>query len=118
MNALCQMTGLSRAGFYRWLQLQEPVEEDMEVRSAIQTIFAEHKRRYGYRRVSKELRRRGMLVNHKRVLRLMRRDNLLCLRKRPFVPVTTDSRHEWRVVPNLARGLVPTGLDQLAAKSP
>jgi len=43
----------------------------------------------------------------------MRRDNLLCLRKRPFVPVTTDSRHAWRVVPNLARGLVPTGLDQL-----
>lgn len=52
-------------------------------------------------------------MNHKRVLRLMRRDNLLCLRKRPFVPVTTDSRHEWRIVPNLARGLVPTGLDQL-----
>src|ERR1700692_1497929 len=43
----------------------------------------------------------------------MRRDNLLCLRKRPFVPVTTDSRHARRVVPNLARGLVPTGLDQL-----
>ena len=55
----------------------------------------------------------GLVVNHKRVLRLMRRDNLLCLRKRPFVPMTTDSRHEWRVVPNLARGLVPTGLDQL-----
>jgi putative transposase len=55
----------------------------------------------------------GGLQHHKRVLRLMRRDNLLCLRKRSFVPVTTDSRHEWRVVPNLARGLVPTGLDQL-----
>ena len=53
------------------------------------------------------------MANHKRVLRLMRRDNLLCLRERPFVPVTTDSRHQWHVVPNLARGLVPTGLDQL-----
>jgi transposase InsO family protein len=52
-------------------------------------------------------------VNHKRVLRLMREDNLLCLRKRAFVPATTDSRHGWRVVPNLARGLVTTGLDQL-----
>jgi putative transposase len=59
------------------------------------------------------LRRDGFVVNHKRVLRLMRQDNLLCLRKRPFVPVTTDSRHAWRVVPNLARGLVPTDLDQL-----
>jgi putative transposase len=70
-------------------------------------------RPYGSRRIAAPRRRDGFVVNHKRVLRLMRRDNLLCLRKRPFVPVTTDSRHEWRVVPNLARGLVPTGLDQL-----
>src|SRR6202795_4618247 len=70
-------------------------------------------RRYGYRRIAAQLRRDGFVVNHKRVLRLMRHDNLLCLRKRPFVPVTTDSTHAWRVVPNLARGLVPTGLDQL-----
>jgi putative transposase len=54
-----------------------------------------------------------LAVNHKRVLRLMREDNLLCLRKRAFVPVTTHSRHGWRVVPNLARGMVATGLDQL-----
>jgi putative transposase len=53
------------------------------------------------------------VVNHKRVLRLMRQDNLLCLRRRPFVPMTTNSRHDWRIVPNLARGLVPSGLDQL-----
>jgi len=54
-----------------------------------------------------------MPVNHKRVLRLTREDNRLCLRKRAFVPATTDSRHHWRVVPNLARGMQPTGLDQL-----
>src|SRR6202035_1583501 len=58
-------------------------------------------------------RREGFAVNHKRVLRLMREDNLLCLRKRAFVRVTTDSRHGWRVVANLARGMVPSGLDQL-----
>jgi transposase InsO family protein len=52
-------------------------------------------------------------VNHKRVLRLMRQDNLLCLRKRPFVPQTTESRHGWPVVPNLARGMQPNDLDQL-----
>jgi putative transposase len=63
VERMCQQAGVSRAGFYRSLQQREPVEEDMEVRSAIQLIFAEHKRRYGYRRVSKELRRRGMLVN-------------------------------------------------------
>jgi len=70
-------------------------------------------RRYGYRRIAAQLRRQGFVVNHKRVLRLMRQDNLLVLRRRPFVPVTTDSRHHWSVVPNLARGLVPTALDQL-----
>ena len=68
---------------------------------------------YGYRRVLVELRREGYDVNHKRVLRLMRQDNLLCLRKRPFVPVTTNSQHGWPVVPNLARSMVPTGPNQL-----
>jgi transposase InsO family protein len=53
------------------------VEEDMEVRSAIQQIAVEHRRRYGYRRIAAELRRCGMLVNHKRVARIMREDNLL-----------------------------------------
>ena len=52
IERMCQLARVSRAGFYRSLQEQQPVEEDMEVRSAIQKIFAEHKRRYGYRRVS------------------------------------------------------------------
>jgi hypothetical protein len=55
---MCQLAGVSRASFYRSLQRQAPVEEDMEVRSEIQQVFAEHKRRYGYRRVNAELRRR------------------------------------------------------------
>jgi putative transposase len=63
--------------------------------------------------VAAQLRREGWVVNAKRVLRLMRADNLLCLRRRPFVPATTDSRHGWHVVPNLARDMTPTGLDQL-----
>ena len=106
------LAGVSRAGYYRRWQASAPRQEETAVRDAIQRIALAN-RRYGYRRIAAQLRRDGFLVNHKRVLRLMRRDNLLCLRKRPFVPVTTDSRHEWRVVPNLARGLVPTGLDQL-----
>ena len=82
------------------------------MRDAIQRLALAHPH-YGYRRIAAQLRREGFAVNHKRVLRLMREDNLLCLRKRAFVPVTTDSRHGWRVVANLARGMVPTGLDQL-----
>ena len=68
---------------------------------------------YGYRRIAIDLGRAGFAVNHKRVLRLMREDNLLCLRRRAFVPATTDSNHGWQVVPNLTRGIILTGLDQL-----
>jgi transposase InsO family protein len=112
VERMCVLAGVSRAGYYRHWQASAPRQEEAAVRDAIQRVALEH-RHYGYRRIAKELHNDGLVVNHKRVLRLMRRDNLLCLRKRPFVPMTTDSRHEWHVVPNLARGLVPTGLDQL-----
>jgi putative transposase len=112
VERMCVLAGVSRAGYYRRWQASAPRQEETAVRDAIQRV-ALGNRCYGYRRIAQELRRGGLVVNYKRVLRLMRRDNLLCLRQRPFVPMTTDSRHEWRVVPNLARGLVPTGLDQL-----
>jgi len=112
IERMCQLAGVSRAGFYRSLREQEPVEEDMQVRSTIQQIFAEHKRRYGYRRVSAELRRRGMRVNRKRVARLMREDNLLAVQPKSFV-VTTDSDHELEVYLNLASRMKLTGINQL-----
>ena len=112
IQRMCQLAQVSRAGFYRSLQQRMPVEEEMEVRSAIQQIVLEHRRRYGYRRVTAELRRRGLQVNHKRVARLMREDNLLAIQPRAFV-VTTDSRHEFEVYLNLARRLKLTGINQL-----
>jgi putative transposase len=112
VERMCVLAGVSRAGYYRRWQMSAPRQEATAVRDAIQRVVLAN-RRYGYRRIAAQLRRDGLVANRKRVLRLMRQDNLLCLRKRPFVPMTTDSRHEWRVVPNLARGLVPTGLDQL-----
>jgi transposase InsO family protein len=112
VKRLCLLAGVSRAGYYRHWQESAPRQEETAVRDAIQRVALAH-RRYGYRRVAAQLRRQGWVVNRKRVLRLMREDNLLCLRRRPFVPMTTDSRHSWRVVPNLARGMVVTGLDQL-----
>ena len=112
IERMCQLAGVSRAGFYRSLQEHQPIEEDMEVRSTIQLIFVEHKRRYGYRRVSKELRRRGMLVNHKRVQRLMQEDNLLAIQPKAFV-ITTDSDHDLEVYLNLASRMKLTGVNQL-----
>ena len=112
VERLCALAGLSRAGYYRQWAVSAPREEDTAMRDLVQRAALAN-RRYGYRRIAAQLRRKGTVVNHKRVLRLMREDNLLALRSRPFVPVTTDSRHEWCVVANLTRGLLPTGVDQL-----
>jgi putative transposase len=112
IERMCQLAQVSRVGFYRWLQEPQPVEAEMEIRSAIQQIAMEHRRRYGYRRISAELRRRGMPVNHKRVARIMREDNLLAVQPRQFV-VTTKSDHKLEVYLNLARRMKLTGIDQL-----
>jgi putative transposase len=109
---MCWLAGVSRAGYYRELQEQHPEEEDMEVRAAIQEIALGHHRRYGYRRIGAELRRRGLQVNHKRVVRWMREDNLLAIRQRRFV-LTTDSRHDLEVYLNLAKRMKLTAANQL-----
>ena len=105
------MTGISRASYYRWRVPPPSFPVEMELRDAMQQIALEFPA-YGYRRITKELNRRGVAVNHKRVLRLMRQDNLLCLRHKGFV-VTTDSRHNLRVYPNLAGEITPDGMNQL-----
>ena len=111
MNALCQMTGLIRAGFYRWRAPRQPLPVEMETRDEMQKIALEFPA-YGYRRITIELQHRGFDINHKRVLRMMRQDNLLCVRRRAFA-MTTDSRHNLPVYPNLARGLRVEAMNQL-----
>lgn len=110
---MCKLAEVSRAGFYRFLEQEGPVEQEMELRSLIQQIVLEHKRRYGYRRVAKMLvLEHGLVVNHKKVLRLMREDNLLGLQPRKFV-VTTDSQHQCEVYLNLAARMKLSGVNQL-----
>ncbi len=106
-----QLLGIGRATLYRHLQASRSHEADVVVRERIQQIALEMPA-YGYRRMTAQLQREGFRVNHKRVLRLMREDNLLCLRKRAFVP-TTDSDHDLPVYPNLVPTLEVTGLNQL-----
>src|SRR6267143_1228306 len=112
IERMCQMVPVSRRSFYRSLKEQQPVEEEMEVRSAIQQIAMEHRRRYGYRRITAELHRRGMQINHKRVVRTMREDNLLGLQPRLF-KVTTNSNHKFEVYLNLAARMKLSGMNQL-----
>lgn len=107
---MCGAAQVSRSSYYRFVG-SETEDPEMELRSVVQEI-ALSQPSYGYRRVQAELRRRGQQVNHKRVRRLMREDNLLCLRRRTFVR-TTDSGHSLRVYPNLARQMVLTDINQL-----
>jgi len=113
VNRRCAALGVSRSGYYDWLYRKDLPTPDGEIR-----LRDERKKialeftGYGYRRIAKELRRRGFDVGRKRVQRLMRKDNLLCLRKWK-TPKTTDSNHHFRVYPNLAKNLHLTDINQL-----
>jgi putative transposase len=112
VERMCMLAEVSRAGFYRWLEKKEPAAEEIAVRGAIQEIAVEHHRHYGYRRITAALRHSGMVVNRKRVLRMMQEDNLLAIRTRRFA-VTTDSRHPFEVYLNLAQRMELTAPNQL-----
>jgi len=111
IERMVKLGQVSRSGFYRFEETEPGPDRDMDLRDAIQKIAVEWPS-YGRPRITAELRRRGWQVNPKRVYRLMREDNLLCVRKRKFV-VTTDSNHARRVYPNLARNMILTAPDQL-----
>jgi len=113
LRALGAAVGLSRSTIGRRLRaaVATTAERDMQRRQQIQAVALEM-RSYGYRPITKELHRRGIIINKKVVLRLLRADNLLCLRRRAFVS-TTDSQHQLTVYPNLARALVLTDINQL-----
>jgi transposase InsO family protein len=109
---MCTLTSFSRAGYYRSLKPEpKPTREDLELRDAMHRIALDWPA-YGSRRMAHELRKRGWKVNRKRVQRLMREDNLLCVAKRKFV-VTTDSGHPLPVCPNLPPTMKVTGINQL-----
>src|SRR5271156_1396805 len=111
VESMCRLAQVSRAGFYRHWQERAPCSEETELRAEVQRIALTHRRNYGYRRVTEQLRDEGWAVNRKRIARLMAEDNLLCLRRRFAAP--TDSGHELRVHLNLAAGMELTGIDQL-----
>lgn len=110
LNRMCEVLSVGRATLYR-RSGSEALNDDTELRDKIQQIALDM-HSYGYRRITKALARQGHQVNHKRVLRLMREDNLLCLRKKKFIS-TTDSSHGLRVYPNLAADKTLSGINQL-----
>jgi putative transposase len=114
----CELLNLPRIEYYRWIDRADYIptrtQEDLPILEEIREIIIDFTG-YGYRRVTKELQNRGYAVNHKRVLKLMHDNGLLCKKKRPFVPKTTDSDHDNPVYPNLIKGLEITHPDQVWA---
>jgi transposase InsO family protein len=108
---------VGKSGYYEWLRKPDldpdSVRIEMDIRNEMQKIAIEFPR-YGYRRMTIELHNRGYHINHKRVLRLMQEDNLLCVKKH-FKPLTTDSNHNHKVYPNLIRNLKITQPNQVWA---
>jgi putative transposase len=116
IERMCLLAGVSRAGYYRHWLASKPRQEETALRDEIQRLSLAHRKngyRNGYRPITIQLQRAGWAVNHKRVARIRREDNLLCVPKLSFRPPTTDSRHGWPVWPNLVRHLVPMTVNQL-----
>jgi putative transposase len=116
IERMCALAGVSRASYYRHWLASAPREEETALRDEIQRLSLAQRAngyRHGYRVITIQLQRAGWAVNHKRVARIRREDNLLCVSKLKFRPATTDSRHGWPVWPNLARHLVPLAVNRL-----
>lgn len=108
---MCELAGVSRASFYRNWEEKAPEEAEMALRDAVQRLALAH-RHHGYRRITRLLHRAGFAVGQEKVRRIMKTDNLLALRRRKFV-ATTDSKHRFRVHPNLAESMELTAINQL-----
>jgi putative transposase len=113
----CRTLGVSRNGYRKWLKRTPSAAsencDNMHLTDLIQKIALDFPG-YGYRRMTAELQNRGYAVNEKRILRLMRQDNLLCLKKK-FKPITTDSSHGLPVYPNLLKSIRITARNQVWA---
>lgn len=110
LRHLCRWLGVSRSWYYACPSAEERAARDVALREAIERIILELPG-YGYRRVTRALQRAGWEVNHKRVLRVMRQEALLCHLKRHFL-VTTDSAHNYATYPNLLATTVVSAPDQ------
>jgi len=107
----CNAFDVSKQAFYKWQKREPKLNIDSKVLGTMRQIALEFTK-YGYRRMTKQLHRQGQQVNHKKVYRLMKENNLLVKRKK-FRPITTQSGHGLEVYPNLAKDLVTTKLNQL-----
>lgn len=107
---------ISKSTFYRCSEsvVSKKVERDTKIRDFIEVVHADYPG-YGYRRISKHLRREGVVINDKSIRRVMKQFNLFPIVWKKFKCITTDSNHEHKRYPNLIKGLVPTRVNQIWA---
>jgi putative transposase len=110
LTRLCTLFGISRSGYYAHRGRNTDEEREVLLRDAIERLVLDFPG-YGYRRVTRQLQRDGWNVNHKRVLRVMREESLLCQLKKRFV-TTTNSGHMRPIYPNLLASRVLKGMNQ------
>ena len=116
VSVLCETLGVSRSAYYAWRGNGRGARarEDNRLQPMIRTIFREHRRRYGARRIEKELSAREYPCSRRRVGRLMHQLGLVAIQPRSFQPRTTDSRHTLGYRPNLlVDAPPPDGTNQL-----
>jgi putative transposase len=109
---MCRLGRVSRAGFYRGWEERAPQEAELALRATVQQVVLAHRRRYGYRRVLRDLRNSGVTIGKARLQRIMREDNLLAVRHRKYI-LTTESQHEYEAYLNLASRMTLSGINQL-----
>lgn len=116
VTALSRALDASSSGYYAWLRGRggNRAEEDRRLMPHVRAVFREHKRRYGARRIARELSARGTSCSPRRVGRLMREMGLVAIQPKSFRPRTTDSRHRLGYSPNLLmNGLSPRGVNRV-----
>lgn len=118
ISRICKGFGIHPSSYYRWKR-QQTNNPKTEMRKNMDASLVEKMGfiietfpGYGYRRITKELCRQNLIINHKKVLRIMRENGLTCKRKKNYVR-TTDSNHTYRIYPNLTKDLVLTKINQL-----
>lgn len=112
IDQACSVLNITRSSYYKWKQNPEVIDTDIYLKKEIQGICLEFPF-YGYRRITYELKRRKIIVNSKKVRRIMKEENLIPRRKKAFKPVTTQSDHNYQVYPNLIKNIEVTGLNQV-----
>lgn len=105
IQLLCKVLEVSRSSYYAWNKCQtyQITDKNKTMEDQVIQVFRQHKRRYGTRRIVAELGNQGVRISPYKVRKLLHSNGLKAIQPRSFVPKTTNSRHPYRISPNLLK---------------